>query len=463
MKVANPLRVTLLALVVCLTPGSNVQAETLREAVEGILQRHDRILAAKADVSASGERAEERFKTSFTPTMNVSGHYGQERRAQMAPGTSTNLASREMDIRFTQLLWDFGKANAGVEVARIQKEQLDAAVEVAQQSLMLTATTAYYQLRKSNNVQKFAQQSVDNIKRQGEVEDIRVALGRGYSTDVLQVKTQLAGAMAREVQASGAVAQSKEQVRTVFLRDAGEVLQLVPPDESFLKGLPKNVEDAVAIGVQKNPQLNQLRLVTNMLKAQKTGVERTSFFPTVQGVLERKFKDKVQGVDEFVDETFGRVELSYPLNLGLSGMNGVSAAGQDLEAAQRRYDDTRRTVEEQARIAWHNLNTARANAELLNSQASIARKFLDLAREERKMDKRTLLDILSGETALINALSDAAVADTDVLIAGFTLLQAMGALEPSILDNNKPVSTSINNENVFKESSEPAAKKAVSK
>ncbi|MBF0191079.1 MAG: TolC family protein [Magnetococcales bacterium] len=437
MKVGRSCCVAVLAMAAFLAPDSSVRAETLREAVDGILQRHDRILAAKADVGASDERVSERFKTSFLPTLSLTGHYGHERRMQKSLGTSTDMESRELDVRLTQLLWDFGKANAAVDVARLQKDQTVAALDTAQQNLILDAATAYYQLRRTNNVLRYARQSVENIKRQGEVEDVRVALGRGYSTDVLQVKTQLAGARAREVQATGAVAQSEERVRTVFLRESGEILKLAPPDESFLTNLPKSVDDAVAVGVKKNPQLNQLRLLANMLVSQKRAVERNNFFPTFTGVVERKFKDKVQGVDEFEDETFGKVEMNYPLNLGMASLNSVSAAGQDLEAAQRRYDDTRRLIEEQARVAWHNLNTARANAELLNSQANIAQKFLELAREERKMDKRTLLDILNGETALINARSDAASADTDVIIAAFSLLQAMGSLEPAVLDSGK--------------------------
>jgi len=51
-----------------------------------------------------------------------------------------------------------------------------------------------------------------------------------------------------------------------------------------------------------------------------------------------------------------------------------------------------------------------------------------LAREERKLDKRSLLDVLSGEVALINAKSDAVSAETDIAISVVTLLDAMGVL-----------------------------------
>jgi len=65
---------------------------------------------------------------------------------------------------------------------------------------------------------------------------------------------------------------------------------------------------------------------------------------------------------------------------------------------------------------------------LLRNQANIAAEFLTLARKERKLGKRSLLDVLNGETNLVNAESDAASAERDVDIAAFTLLAVMGKL-----------------------------------
>ncbi|MDP6927867.1 MAG: outer membrane efflux protein, partial [Rhodospirillales bacterium] len=55
-------------------------------------------------------------------------------------------------------------------------------------------------------------------------------------------------------------------------------------------------------------------------------------------------------------------------------------------------------------------------------------EFLALARKERQLGNRSLIDVLSGETAFINATSDATSAETDVAIAVFTLLNNMGRL-----------------------------------
>ena len=86
-------------------------------------------------------------------------------------------------------------------------------------------------------------------------------------------------------------------------------------------------------------------------------------------------------------------------------------------------------VEQQARDSWENLRTSRENAGLLKNQANIASEFLDFARKERQLGRRSLIDVLAGETALIDASSDAASAEVDVAIAVYTLLNVTGRLE----------------------------------
>ena len=80
------------------------------------------------------------------------------------------------------------------------------------------------------------------------------------------------------------------------------------------------------------------------------------------------------------------------------------------------------------RTTWDNLNTAKKNAQFLTNQARISQEFLELARKEREAGNRTLLDVLGGETSLINAQSDAIAAKIEVQISNFTLLSLMGEL-----------------------------------
>ncbi|MBF0108167.1 MAG: TolC family protein [Magnetococcales bacterium] len=429
-------RVVSALMVMFLLPGA-AWSETLQEAVDAILQQHDRILAARMDLDAAQERKDQVFRSTFMPTLTTTSHVGHERQSDQTSGPDTDMNSRELDVALKQLLFDFGKGMADVSVQEWQQQQMRAALDHASQGLILDAVVSYLNLDRSTKVLDFAKKSVANIRRQGEVESARVSLGKGYSTDVLQAKAQLAGAEARQVQSRGILMRAEDHVRTVFLRDPREVLGLTPPDESLVV-LPKSMDDAMTAAVSGNPQLRQLAAQVDGLDAVRRGTRISGFLPTVNGVWEYKMKNDVAGVDGFERENFIKAEMSFPFNLGLASVSAVRAAERDLAAARNRYNDTLLLVQEQVRTSWHNLETSRENAELLTTQAGLAEKFLELAKEERAMDKRTLLDVLNGETALINARSDALSATTDVRIASYSMLQAMGVLSTEVLRPVKP-------------------------
>jgi adhesin transport system outer membrane protein len=113
----------------------------------------------------------------------------------------------------------------------------------------------------------------------------------------------------------------------------------------------------------------------------------------------------------------------------MTATNTIKASELASTSSSYRYADARNQLEMNTRNAWQQLQTTQKNEKILKNQARIAAAFLELAREERKLDKRSLLDVLSGEVALINANSDAASAGTDIAIAVVTLLDAMGALK----------------------------------
>ena len=84
-------------------------------------------------------------------------------------------------------------------------------------------------------------------------------------------------------------------------------------------------------------------------------------------------------------------------------------------------------ITQMLRTTWDGLYRSE-KCRILTNQARISGEFLELARKERQAGNRTLLDVLNGETAFINAQSDAIAAKIEVLINSFTLLSLMGGL-----------------------------------
>lgn len=401
-------------------------AQSLEDLLKQTIEPHDRVAAAQAEVEAQRNKAREALGDWF-PTLTPTGTYGWEKQNKPGSTPDTSTGFGEFDLKISQLLWDFGATNAAVEKARLQLLEAEVKLVSARQDLMLEAVTAYVNLLRAHQVLAYAKQSEENIRKQTGLEEARVESGAGLSTDVLQAKTQLAGAEARRIQAAGGLVSATNRFRAVFGREPGNASNLVPVSVSEAV-LPFDLNSAVGIAQDNNAQLILANLTEAIAREDVNATKSKEFFPKIEGALEQKWKRNVSGTLDNQIETVAKVEVSIPFNLGFTGVNKLRAAQSTLIARTRTVADTRRRVEEQVRNAWDQLRTAKDTAASRRTQASIAEAFLDLARKERQLGQRSLIDVLSGETSLINAQSDAVSAETDVLVAAFGLIKEIGRL-----------------------------------
>ncbi len=330
-------------------------------------------------------------------------------------------------------MWDFGATNGTIRAAKRTYDQAQATLSSTRQALILEDVTAHVNLIRANELVRFALMSEENVKRQTELEDARVQRGSGFSTDVLQAKTQLAGALARRVQSEGALQNARNRYRAVFYRDPGDLQSLVKPKPP-IDMLPPSLDEAIEIAMASNPQLNAQLIAADIARETVNQTRATELFPTLNAVGTSTYKQDVQGTQGFKGEQLIKVELTYSLNLGMTQVNTLRAAKSTFSATEDRYGDARTQIEELARNAWQNFLTAKENAEALRNQANIANEFLELARKERQLGRRSLIDVLAGETALINANSDAVSAESDVVLAVFNLVSVMGFLELDVIE-----------------------------
>ena len=179
--------------------------------------------------------------------------------------------------------------------------------------------------------------------------------------------------------------------------------------------------------------LRAARMNPDIARNNVSKTKSEKFAPTINLIGENKYKNDVEGTIGQRHEQLVKVEMKYSFNLGFTAINTLKASEHTLSATENRYGDAMDTTIEQSKNSWNELNTSRRNAEHLRNQANIAAEFLELARKERALGRRSLIDVLSGETRLINASSDAASAETDVAISVFKLLAVMGKLDETVV------------------------------
>ena len=434
MSIQLKLRTVLLSSVLSLCVAGSAQAAGLSETLSELLVTHERIKAAQADVDAARSNYSV-AEGGYFPTISLTANLGNENIYTQNPestATETSMAQREVDLSLSQTLWDFGATAATVSGAGLAINQAEVALVLAQQSLLLEALTAQLNLASASRVLAYQKESESSIKRQTELENARVQRGSGFSTDVLQAKTQLAGAQAARVRADGALRQAVNRYRAIYNEVPTDFATLELPNvpDSMI---PDDEDVIVKTALENNPQV---RTSTILAEIANTEIDRSfasGYRPVIAASADQKYKRDVGGTMGIKNETLVKVELTYDFNMGLTASSTLEASKSGHAAANSRLKDARDQIEEQARNAWQNLQTARDNAEFLNNQANISAEFLELARKERTLGQRSLIDVLSGETSLINAQAAADRAMTDVAIAKLTVLNVMGQLDLSVL------------------------------
>ena len=134
-----------------------------------LLRNHGLIKAAQSDLDAANERKREAFGAWF-PNLVVGSHWAYEDNNKAPGSDDTKMYARGLDLTATQLLWDFGGANAGVRIADLTHNIAEDNLEVARQDLLLRAITAYLNYKRAGDVLKFAGQSERNIRKQTDLE-----------------------------------------------------------------------------------------------------------------------------------------------------------------------------------------------------------------------------------------------------------------------------------------------------
>lgn len=405
---------------------STAGAEDLNDAINGMLASHDRMAAAESEVVAAENSARVALGGWF-PNLNLTGEAGTARHVYHDNGVDNDMNPKGFEAKLTQLLCDFGKTSGKVRQARAGYEQAIAARDNVRQELVLEGVTSYLKLKQGEQLLTYSKKSVDSITKQASMENSRIDAGQGYSTDVLQAKAQLLGAEARLTRVEGLLQGAKNKVANVFNRPPQEISALTM-GSSVISLLPSSLEEAEAVALKSNPELKVADSIVQQAEENFKASKADAYLPTLNGVLDYNYKNNYGAVDHQRTEALAKLELLYDFNLGGTSVNASRSAEATYKAALKNRDDLKNQTTENVRNAWQNVLTADKNAKMLRNQADIVSEFLDLAKKERKLGRRSLLDLLTAEVSLINAESDAAAAEADVNVYAYTLLQTMGKL-----------------------------------
>lgn len=416
---------TLLTTVGC----ASVQAQSLTEVVQNALAMYPSLQAVKAKTVAA--RADiERARAAHYPQISYGYTRSQYSNTELPASTKQNMNTPSVKLN----LWAGGRIEADAERSEaltVSSERLEAASrdDVAQQ-----AAEAYINWARSLEMHGLASKNV--VSLHVTLDDIRkiVAVDTGRRIDYEQAKVRLDNATLTQLQRQTELAQARQRLSRFWpgaLPPQPLGLQAAMTDKNLLGQMPEAVAAVVAQITDDLPTIAQQKAQVDAAQAALT-LAKGQYWPSVDVTATRQMNLLSAGnflvPATYREDTLTQVQLSMPLYNGGATSAGVNAAASQLVAAQNVLEETRLLAREKAVFAFEDWRNAKDRAAQGVEQSRVGELVVEGYRQQFRLARRQLLDLLNIQAESFNYQSAAMTAFYDEQVARVRLLAVMGDL-----------------------------------
>lgn len=328
-----------------------------------------------------------------------------------------------MQLDVVQPLYTGGQVENATEAAETRITAQEAALQATEQTILLTAITAYTDVRRDRVLVSLGKNNVRVLSEQLRAARERFDVGEVTRTDVAQAEARLAAARSALAATEGALRSSEEAYkRTIGVYP--DELDPLPP----LPDLPESIDEALSIGMRNDPTVQAARL-----ERRATGFDvRTAIGALLPQV---ELQGQVQRFDTINNEVFGAtssasvgLQVTIPIYSGGINYSNVREAQAAVEGASADIDTALRNTAQLVGDSWADLEVANASIRAGKLEVRAARIAFEGVQEEAKVGARTTLDVLDAEQELLDARGGLVASRRDEYVAAYSLLFSVGKL-----------------------------------
>lgn len=395
-------------------------AQTLPQVVERALQAYPSIQSAQAKAQAARSDID-KARSAHQPQIGVtaaSNHYA-------SGNVPTSVGRSSLSPTAKLNLWSGGKIEAEATraeaLSRASEFLRDGTLEdVAQQ-----AAEAYLNWDKTADLYSLA---VRNLNAHREtLDDIQkiAKVDTGRKIDYEQALVRMDNAALTLQQRKADLAQAMQRLRRFWSDDMDARptgIDAVLSDTGALGRIPLSLAATMDRVSDNLPSIAQSRAQVQAAEA-AVKVAKGQYWPTVDAAMSRQFNTNTLRF-----ETFAQLQLNAPLYTGGATSAQVEGAQGQLRAAQFSLDEARLVAKEKAALAWQEWASARSRAVVGASQSDVGDQLVNGYRQQFRVARRSLLDLLNIQADSFNYRSAARAAFHDERLARVRLLAAIGDL-----------------------------------
>ena len=392
--------------------GSAAGAETLADALVSAYRESHLLDQNRAVLRAADEDAAAALAT-LRPVVSFAAQSGYAR-TQNSEGHSASLA-----LSASLTLWDNGRSQLALQIARETVLATREALVGIEQNVLLTAVSAYFNVRSALEYVSINENSVRVIGEEMRAAQDRFDVGEVTRTDVAQAEASLAAARAELSAARGDLTVAREAYKAATGHYPGTLA--APPRAP---ALPKSLDEAKAIALRTHPSLKEAQRQVTVSELQ-VRLAAAAMGPSVD--LSAQAAENMNRSQDYDTFSVG-VGLSQTLYAGGSLSSAYRRAIAGRDAAKAALLQAGVTIGESVGQAWSQIEVARAQIGATDEQIRAATVAYNGVREEARLGARTTLDVLDAEQTLLDAQAARISAEASLQIANYSLLSAMGLL-----------------------------------
>ncbi len=365
----------------------------------------------------------------FLPKADL--RYTKERSETTPVGAATEgtFYTDNKSFNVTQGIFGGGETYYAVQAAESKILAARSELKGAEQKFMLEAIDAYISYIFTQKVLKLAENNQAVLEEQLKASKERFVVGDATKTDVAQSEARLANANSSRVISEGDFVAARSNFKRIYAVDAPESL----PMPSSLPDIPADLDAALKLAMQNNPDVNQLKYLVES-RDSEIDVQQSQLYPQVDvtGSIAESETPTSGGV---FDNDSQNVSLNVTVPIYNAGVtySRTRSARDSRNQTKQQYNETLNSVKSSVIQAWQKILTTQSNVEATKSSLVASEFALQGVKEEQKEGARTILDVLDAEQERFSAEINHARAIKDSVIAIYSLKSTVGELTPSQL------------------------------
>ena len=408
-------------------------AITLYDALNQTFKNNIQLNAERENIKVSEEDINI-SKSDFKPSLTLSGSKTIEKTNKLTNQSGGDAAINDVDpftttIKLEQKVLDYGR-DLTLQKNIIGLDLAKANLVKKEQEVFHDAIDAFTNLIFARETLAINSKNLNLLIRQLESDKIRRDRGQITNTDLAQTESSLAGAKAQ-------FAKSKSDLQISKLNYENIIGKLSDPSKlqknsNAIVNIPKNLNDAINLSKQNNPDLLIAKL--DLEKSKKDlNISESDLKPTASLSLQRTYTDDLNTTVDEKEQDILKATVSWPFYSGGKKRYTINKNNNLTNRKRLLLDDAIKNNYTNVASAWSSLQSSESFLNSVKVQVKAARVAYEGISAEYERGSRTTLDVIQSNSLLLSAKISLANSEKNYLMAQYNLLKVIGLLNSQYL------------------------------